>query len=78
MLRPLKVHREVRKVNPNVIYDDTVVKYTINIPVDTYEHITRLCRERRIHRRKLTKKIRNILKRNAGSFKIQMFFGNIR
>jgi hypothetical protein len=51
MIRSLKMHREVRKVdNHNVIYDDKVVKYTINIPVDIYERITRICRERRIHR----------------------------
>ena len=41
----------VRKVdNHNVIYDDKVVKYTINIPIDIYEKITKICRERRIHR----------------------------
>ena len=34
----------------NEIYDDKVVKFTINIPLDDYEKITRLCRERRIHR----------------------------
>ena len=50
MIMPLKVHEEVMKVNHNVIYDDKVVKYTINIPVDIYERITRICRERRIHR----------------------------
>ena len=50
MIMPLKVHEEVKKVNHNVIYDDKVVKYTINIPVDIYERITRICRERRIHR----------------------------
>jgi hypothetical protein len=51
MIRSLKVHREVRKVdNHNVIYDDKVVKYTINIPIDTYAKITKICRERRIHR----------------------------
>lgn len=50
MIKPLEMHEEVRKVNHNVIYDDKVVKYTINIPVDIYERITRICRERRIHR----------------------------
>lgn len=34
----------------NEIYGDKVVKFTINIPLEDYEKITRLCRERRIHR----------------------------
>jgi hypothetical protein len=34
----------------NQIYDSKVVKFTINIPVEDYEKITRLCMERRIHR----------------------------
>ena len=51
MLKLPKMHREVSKVEePNRIYDDTVVKYTINIPVDIYARITSICRERRIHR----------------------------
>jgi hypothetical protein len=50
MFKTLEMHKEVRNVNHNVIYDDKVVKYTINIPVDIYERITRICRERRIHR----------------------------
>jgi hypothetical protein len=50
MFKTLEMHEEVRKVNPYVIYDDKVVKYTINIPVDIYERITRICRERRMHR----------------------------
>jgi hypothetical protein len=52
MLRLPKVHREVRRVDRghNVIYDDKVVKYTINIPVDTYAKITEICRKRRVHR----------------------------
>lgn len=46
-----KMHEGVSKVdNHNVIYDDKVVKYTINIPIDIYEKITKICRERRIHR----------------------------
>ena len=50
MFKTLEMPEEVKKVNYNVIYDDKVVKYTINIPVDIYEKITRICRERRIHR----------------------------
>lgn len=34
----------------NEIYDSKVVKFTINIPVEHYDKITRLCMERRIHR----------------------------
>jgi hypothetical protein len=34
----------------NEIYDSKVVKFTINVPIEDYEKITRLCRDRRIHR----------------------------
>jgi hypothetical protein len=34
----------------NEIYDSKVVKFTINIPLDDYEQITKQCKERRIHR----------------------------
>lgn len=34
----------------NEIYDCKVVKFTINIPLDDYERITKQCQERRIHR----------------------------
>jgi hypothetical protein len=51
MVKVLKVHREVRSVNQyNLTSKSGKVKYTVDIPFDTYTEITRICKERRIPR----------------------------
>lgn len=40
----------VRRRKYNEIYDSQVVKFTINIPIETYTKITELCCKKRIHR----------------------------
>ena len=36
--------------NPNIIYDDQIVKYTINIPIAMYSEITRKAHKRQLPR----------------------------
>jgi len=58
-----KLERQVLSNDPNIIYDDRIIKYTINIPASLYVKIAKKCldmskvEKRKVHKSELIRQI---------------------